>query len=175
MKNLRNLITKFRKLQTKLLNSVDNKEINFLCSKSFLILRGSIILTLILFDNFFSFHHNFDLTCQASGLKSNTYNFQLIEKSANLLKMLFLNFNREGSILSQGRYFHCDSTFSENFVMNHITMKSSFLQHAKTYSYSATETFEHRVPSRQNGYKKVEIKLKINVMKMAKLITKTLK
>lgn len=43
------------------------------------------------------------------------------------------------------------------------------------HSYSATETFEHRVPSRQNGYKKVEIKLKINVMKMAKLITKTLK
>ena len=135
MKNLRNLITKFRKLQTKLLNSVDNKEINFLSSereffcssKSFLILRGSVILTLILFDNFFSFHHNFDLTRQKSGLKSNTYNFQLIEKSANLLKMLFLNFNREGSILSQGRYFHCDSTFSENFVMNHITMKSSFL------------------------------------------------
>ena len=128
------MITKFRKLQTKLLNSVDNKEINFLSSeseffcssKSFLILRGSIILTLILLDNFFSFHHNFDLTCQTSGLKSNTYNFQLIEKSANLLNILFLNFNQEGSILSRGRYFHCDSTFSENFGMNHITMKSSF-------------------------------------------------
>ena len=129
------MIKKFRKLQTKLLNSVDNKEINFLSSereffcssKSFLILRGSVILTLILFDNFFSFHHNFDLTRQKSGLKSNTYNFQLIEKSANLLKMLFPNFNQKGSIFSQGRYFHCDSTFAENFVMNHITLKSSFL------------------------------------------------